>query len=225
MLDVWVTRDESDDGPMATALRSAGLRPMVEPVITRRIVDHPERLITHLSAGDWLVLTSPFAADALSCDAATRPNVAVVGDATRLRAETHDMRVELVSAQPSRESLFDALAQVAREGIVCYPRSSLVKPPPPWPRIRLESPVLYHTRPRQFDRSIIDRIDVVAVASASAARAIGPVTKPVASIGSKTSAALRSLGMEVAVQARMPKFEALADAIADYAKSSRHHRA
>lgn len=225
MLNVWVTRDETSDGPLASALRKVGLHPIVEPVITRRIVDHADQLIAHLSADDWLVLTSPFAADALACDSATRPNVAVVGDATRLRAETHNMHVELVSPHPSRESLFDALALVAHAGIVCYPRSSLAKPPPPWPQITLESPVLYHTRPRQFDRSIIDRVDIVAVASASAARAIGRVAIGVASIGPGTSAVLRTLGFAVAVEAESPRIDALAEAIADYARSSRHHRA
>lgn len=225
MLNVWVTRDETDDGPLATALREAGLRPIVEPAITRQVIDQPQQLIAHLSADDWLVITSPFAADALACDAATRPKVAVIGDATRQRAESHNMRVSLIAPQSTRDSLFKALAQIAATGIVCYPRSSLAKPPPAWPDITLESPVLYHTQPRDFDRSIIDRVDIIAVTSASAASAIGSTRKPVASIGPDTSAELKSMGIAVTVEAKSPQLTALADAIADYARSSRHHRA
>ena len=39
MLRVWVTRDESRDGPLSIALRKAGVAPVWEPVLERHVVD------------------------------------------------------------------------------------------------------------------------------------------------------------------------------------------
>lgn len=225
MLTVWVTRDETPDGPLATALRSVGLGAIVEPVITRRVVDQPSQLISHLSENDWLVLTSPFATDALSGPCATRPKVAVIGDATRRCALANGMRVECVAPRPDRESLFAELAKKVDRATVCYPRSSRATPPPAWGQVTIQSPILYHTRSRPFDRGVIDRSDVAAFASESAVSAAGYVDLPAAAIGPKTTRALKSLGMSVVAQAPAPDFDALAAAIADYARSSRHHRA
>jgi uroporphyrinogen-III synthase len=209
-----VTRDESRDGPLSTALRAHGLQPVLEPVLERRVVADPNEIIEQLGPDDWLVLTSPYAIEAAACDAARVPRVAVVAEPSRRVAEALGLRVELVSKGGDGKSLFAELREKATSGTVCYPRSALAASPEPWPGVELRCPVLYETTTRAFDRTVIERVDVVSVASPSAVRAVGPVDLPFASIGATTSAALRELGLEPWVEAPTPSFESLAAVIA-----------
>jgi uroporphyrinogen-III synthase len=195
--------------------------PVLEPVIEKRLVREPVDVLGRLGPDDWLVLTSPFAIEAVrACAAARIPRVAVVGaPSARLAAEL-GLRVELTSPEGHGAGLFGELRKRAGGGKVCYPRSSQASPPEPWPGVELESPVLYETMMRNFDRTVIQRVDVVAVASPSAVRAVGRVPLPFASIGRVTSAAVRELGCEPWVEAKPPSFEALAAAIAAGADAS-----
>lgn len=211
---VWVTRDEPSDGPLSTALRAHGLTVVHEPVLERRVVADAPAIIGQLTADDWLVLTSPFAIEAVACEAARIPRVAVVAESSRRAAEAHGMRVELVSSGGDGESLFQELRHKVTGGIVCYPRSSRAAIPDAWPGVDLRCPVLYETTTRAFDREVISRVDVVAVASPSAVHAVGPLNLPFASIGPTTSAAIRQMGREPWLEASAPSFEALAAAIA-----------
>jgi uroporphyrinogen-III synthase len=96
----------------------------------------------------------------------------------------------------------------------------LAKPPEHTFGSRLEAPVLYATKAREYDRRIVDRVDVVAVASPSAVRAVGKVDLPFASIGRSTSAALQALGLSPWAEATTPGFDALAHAIVARAQPS-----
>ena len=60
-MNVWVTRDEKSDGPLSSALRSAGLGVILEPVLERRVVTDAADVIARLGPDDWLVLTSVYA--------------------------------------------------------------------------------------------------------------------------------------------------------------------
>ncbi|MBU0618247.1 MAG: uroporphyrinogen-III synthase [Planctomycetes bacterium] len=211
---VWVTRDEPRDGPLSTALRDHGLLVVCEPVLERRVVAGALDVIAQLGPDDWLVLTSPYAIEAAACEAAKTPRVAVVAQPSRRAAEAHGMRVELVSSGGDGESLFRELRGKVTSGIVCYLRSSRAAMPESWPGVDLRCPVLYETTTRAFDRGVINRVDVVSVASPSAVLAVGPLDLPFASIGPTTSAAIRNLGREPWVEAPTPSFEALAVAIA-----------
>ena len=222
---VWVTRDESPDGPLTTALRGAGLTPVLEPVLTRRVVDDAAGTITTLGADDWLVLTSVYAIESVAAEPARIPRVAVVGEASQSAAEVKGLRVELVSRGGDGASLWDELKTRATTGRVCYPRSSLAKAPAPWPGVELLCPILYETVPRPYDSAVANRVDVVAVTSPSAVEAVGPLTLPFASIGPTTSDALRSIGIEPWVEAPHRSFASLAEAIAGQSDSSRHQRA
>ena len=213
---VWVTRDEGAEGPLSTALRQADLEVVLEPVLERRVVDDCAEAVGRLAADDWLVLTSPFAIDAVAAEPARIPRVAVVAEPSRRVAESRGFRVELISPGGDGKSLFDALRRTASRGKVCYPRSALVTPPECWPGVELTSPVLYETVPRSFNRDITEGVDVVSVASPSAVNAIGPAELPFASIGPSTSTALRQLGIEPWVEAPQPSFESLARIIADH---------
>ena len=123
------------------------------------------------------------------------------------------MRVELVG-EGDGDSLFRRLREIARSGRVCYPRSSEAGPREAWAQVELTCPVLYETTARAFDASVIERVDIAAVASPSAVRVID---LPLASIGPTTSAAIRAIGREPWLEAPQPSFDALAAAIADQA--------
>jgi uroporphyrinogen-III synthase len=223
---VWVTRDESDDGPLSAALRARGLTVLLEPVLERHIVAQPADLLRDLGADDWLVLTSVYAIEAVAqVPEAGVPQVAVVGDSSRRTAEKHGLRVALVSEDGHGETLFAKLRETVHSGIVCYPRSAQAEPQQPWPGIELRAPILYDTVPRIFDRDVARKVAIAAVTSPSAVEALGDIDIPLASIGRTTSEAVRCRGREPAVEASYPSFEHLAAAIADYLSDSRHHRA
>ena len=212
---VWVTRDEAADGPLSQALRDAGLEPVLEPVVSRRALTDARDEISRLGPDDWLVLTSVFAVEAVAVEPARVPRVAVVGEASRQAALALNLRVELVSADGTAAGLFTQLADCAGGTTVLYPRSSAAEAPVPAAEVHVVSPVLYETAPRSWRQGVIGEVDVVAVASPSAVRAVGSVDLPFASIGPTTTAALRESGIEPWVEAAEPSFEALARAIAD----------
>jgi uroporphyrinogen-III synthase len=214
-MKVWVTRDENEDGPLSKALQDAGLEPVVEPVVTRRVLGDARDEIERLGPDDWLVLTSVFAVDAVAIEAARVPRVAVVGEASRRAALARGFRVKLVSADGTGAGLFGELTRCAPGMTVLYPRSSLSEAPDLGSGIRVVSPVLYETASRSWRREVVDEVDVIAVVSPSAVRGVGDVKLPFASIGATTTAALRDAGTEPWVEAAEPSFEALARAIAD----------
>jgi uroporphyrinogen-III synthase len=222
---VWVTRDEPTDGPLSAALRNAGLEPVLEPVIARRVLTDARDEIARLGPDDWLVLTSVYAVEAVAVEHGCAARVAVVGEASRRAALSRSLRIELVSPDGTGAGLFRELAGCAQGAQVLYPRSSLAGVPQLPAGIRVVSPVLYETSARSWRRGVVEEVDVVAVASPSAVRAVGPVDLPFASIGPTTTAALRAAGMDPWVEAAEPSFEALARAIADQGASSRSQRA
>ena len=223
---VWVTRDEPNDGPLSIALRKLGLEVVLEPVIERKVVASPAELLAGLTGDDWLVLTSPFAIEAVAAEpAACVPHVAVVGESSGKLAAAAGLRVDLVGADGHGETLYAELRQRVTTGVVCYPRSAKAKPLEPWPDVEVRCPILYDTLPRAFDRSVAQRATIAAVASPSAVKALGDIDIPLASIGRATTAAIRSAGREPVVEPDYPTFENLAQAVADYLNSSRHQRA
>ena len=212
---VWVTRQEQPGGPLGQALEQHGLTPVHEPVVEQTVVTPPERFLNELDARDWLVLTSPYAIRCVGdAAAACRPRVAVVGPASAELARSYGMNVALVSAGESAHDLFDQLAAQVIAGRIVYPRSGQA-PETTWPaELPVDSLVLYDTVPRAYDESVVEWIDVVAVTSPSAVRAVGRRPRPFASIGKTTTAALHTLGVAPWVAAPTPGFEQLAAAIA-----------
>lgn len=222
---VWVTRDEGPHGPLSKALCEAGLESAFEPVIERHVVGTATDEIQRLGADDWLVFSSAFAVKAVDRKLAQAPRVAVVGPGTRDAARRRGFRVEWVGDHGGSAALFKMLRETAQSGVICYPRSALAEVPQPWAGVKIISPVVYETRKRSFDRGIVARIDVVAVASPSAVDAIGPIDRPFASIGPTTSAALRRHGIEPWLESPDPGFSALAASIAAQSPPSRNQRA
>ncbi|HVP11105.1 MAG TPA: uroporphyrinogen-III synthase [Phycisphaerae bacterium] len=223
---VWVTRDETADGPLCTALRARSLEVLLEPVLERRVVADPAEFLHELKPDDWLLLTSVYAIEAVAGNAEAKvPQVAVVGESSRHAAERHGLRVALISPDGHGETLFARLRESVHQGVVCYPRSAQAEVPESWPGIELRAPVLYETVPRIFDRNAAKKAAIAAVASPSAVDALGDLDIPLASIGRTTSVAICRHGRQPAVEAPYPSFDHLADAIANYLSDSRHHRA
>ena len=221
-MKVWVTRDEPVDGPLSTALRAAGLEVVNEPVITRRVISDARDEILSLGENDWLVLTSAYAVKAAHQPETVVFKVAVVGQATKQAAQDAGWTVAFVSKGGDATSLFAELAPRAAGQTICYPRSSQAIPPTLSDDITLLCPVAYETEPCEYRIEVVDEIDVIAVASPSAVRAVlatGKVDKPFASIGPTTSAALRELDIEPWVEAPEKSLDSLAEAIAKKARS------
>jgi uroporphyrinogen-III synthase len=211
---VWVTREEEPNGPCSAALQARGLRTILEPVLARRVVADPADLLAGLSATDWLVLTSPFAIDAVAAAPQSRvPQVAVVGESSRQRALAHGLRVQLVGADGHGATVFAELRARVLRGRVCYPRSAQAQAPEAWADVEVHAPVLYQTLPREFDPGVARRCALAAVASPSAVAALAKCEIPLASIGRATSAAIRRQGRAPVAEAAYPTFEGLADAI------------
>lgn len=224
-MKIWVTRDEPPDGPLGCTLRAAGLEVVHEPVLLRRALTDARGEISQLGSDDWLVLTSVYAIEAVAGDVAQVPKVAVVSEASRRAAEARGFRAALVSNGGTAKSLFDELFNLAQGKTICYPRSSQATPPNAPTGIELVSRVLYETIAREYRQSIVDEVDIVAVTSASAVRAVGVVKLLYASIGSSTTTALREIGIEPWVESAHPNFDSLAQMIATQVNVSRHHRA
>lgn len=115
---VLVTRSAEQAGDLAEALRSAGLEPVLLPMLTFREVpsDTLDRALAELECFDWLVLTSVNAVkalrDRLARTGALAPpplRIAVVGASTGSAVQTLLLREpELVSPEP----VADVLAQL-----------------------------------------------------------------------------------------------------------------
>lgn len=227
---VWVTRDEKADGALSSALQARGLIVVHEPVLTRRYVDDADAAIATLSDDDWLVLTSPYAVEAIKVPSTIKPKVAVVGVSSQKVALEKGLRVELVSTGGDAQSLFDELRQRVSVGTVCYPRSSLANPPDAWGDVTLLTPLLYITEPCEFDTTVIDRIDLIALSSPSAVDSLSNAgitlrDYTLASIGPTTSKAIRVHNTEPSIEAPRRTLESLAEAIENYGNDSRHQRA
>ena len=212
---VWVTRDEPSDGPLCSALIRQGLEPVLEPVLRRRIIADLSDQIAQLDVDDWLVLTSPFAIEAID-PKAVRCRVAVVGGASQKLAESRGLRVERTSPDQTACGLFESLdADPARARRILYPRSSKATPPS-CTSIHVDSPVLYETVQIPFDQTVAHQTDAVILTSPPAAQAVASISQlpPCASIGPTTPAALRARGIEPWLESPEPNFPQIATAVA-----------
>ncbi len=211
-----MTRDEAADGPLCGALRAAGLDPLLEPVLMRTVDEAAREALNGIAPGDFVVLTSPFAINAVHDLPAVRAaRVAVVGAPSAALARDAGLNVVLVGADGRGETLFAQLRDEVSSGSVWYPRSSQAHEPKPWAGITLHSPVLYRTEPRSYRAEVRAQCDVASLTSPSAVRVVGPIDQPVASIGETTSAAIaQELGRTAEIVAATPTFAALAAAIA-----------
>lgn len=217
MTRVWVTRDEPPGGPLASALKAEGLFPISEPVLETTTVGDAQTELAALGPDDWLVLTSVRAIRAVAQPQASVPRVAVVGEVSAQIAHELKLRVEYVSSSGDSSALWKHIKQNIGFGSkVCFPCSSRSLAPG-LEGVEVITPVLYEVRDRRFDRSVAQRVDVVAFASPSAVQSVatqlGRLSIPSASIGPTTSAAIRKAGGEILVECLERNFTSLARAI------------
>ncbi|MDW3220149.1 MAG: GNAT family N-acetyltransferase [Acidimicrobiales bacterium] len=121
---VVVTRPREQSAALCDALVELGAEPVPVPVIT--IEDPPDGgaaltdALARLTAGDWLVITSPNGATrvgaALEAPLADGVSVAVIGPGTKAKAEAAGLRVDLVPSSSIAEGLAEALPSPGADG-------------------------------------------------------------------------------------------------------------
>lgn len=132
---VVVTRDEPDDGPLASGLRNLGLRVLTWPVL--RIsppasVEPLERALATASDFDWITFASQHAVAAVTArlrSAPPRARIAAVGKRTAETLQDKGWHVDIVPEEATAEGLVKALApEIAPGAKVLFPASSRALP-------------------------------------------------------------------------------------------------
>ncbi len=220
---VWVTRDESIDGPLCWALKTVGLTPILAPVIRRVPRPQAREALAAAAPSDLVLFTSPFAIEVVGAPQSCR-RAAVVGVSTAKAATSLGYEV-VVASVGGLSRLISAINQEPKAQTIWHPCSDVAEVISPIPGAAVMRVHAYDTHPIAWDASAVQTVNMIAVASPSAVRAIGFRRQPFASIGPTTSQAIRMLGIEPAMEAEEASFESLANAIADYFIDSRHQRA
>lgn len=217
MNHIWVTRDEIDDGPLCTALRAHQLEPILEPVVRREVLASGKHQLHAIRPGDWLILTSPFAIEAvLDLPNVPEANLAVVGTASEQRAKELGLKVGFRGPDGTGESLRNLITSKIHSGTVWYLRSDQATALANWADVTLHDVVLYSTRRRDYNPAIQSRVSLISLTSPSAVEAIEDIQRPVASIGPTTTAALLERNISPVTVPDTPSLNGLASAIAEW---------
>ena len=201
---VVVTRPRGREADLAAALRARGHDVLHVPLLAVETVgDGP----IEVSGYDWVVVTSVTGARELRRRIVGRPRrVAAIGQATAAAFG----EVDLVPAVSTQEGLLAELPRPA--GRVLFAAAEGARSLLP-EALAADVVVLYRTHELRPEAAIEG--DFVVLASASAARALGRITRelPVVSIGPETSAAARAAGLEVVAEAASHDLRGLVDAV------------
>lgn len=234
-LRIVVTRAESDDGPLSAALRRAGAKPIVVPLVGIDPVDHDEtRAPIAIPDFDWLVFTSGngvrmFAAQldtgALSAFRAHR-RIASVGPATARAVAECGANSALIAPEFIAESLANALGDVAGKRIL-WPRAagarSVLADTLRSRGADVVERILYETIPLPVADEMRDEVltaDVVTFTSPSSVRAFTgtfgvDVAPRIVCIGPVTALAAREAGLAVHAVASVFTLDGLVAALAE----------
>jgi uroporphyrinogen III methyltransferase/synthase len=184
------------DGRLAERLRAAGFDVVEAPLIRLEEIDGPP-----IDGGsyDWILVTSRNAVEPLLRRLSGRPaRIAAIGPGTAEELKAHGIAPDFVAQRSTQEGLAEELP--TPHGRVLHAaaedaRDVLVR------ELGAEQLPLYRTVGLELD-SFPDA-DLVVVASASAARALGALRRdlPCVSIGPVTSAEARDVGLEVVAEA------------------------
>ncbi|MEL6498424.1 MAG: uroporphyrinogen-III synthase [Planctomycetota bacterium] len=214
---VWVTRDETDDGPLSRAIRGHGFDVETAPLLRTEQLSDGEAALRSLSPGDWLVLTSPQALRSVSALAISLGlRTAVVGEASRRIAEARGFRVALTAPEASAKDLWNSLRPLVQGQRVCFLKSEHA-PLPESPLQDFISETIYRMVPVMVDPAVVTRCTVVAFTSPTAVTAclgqFGGVPLPAACIGATTESCATHLGANILCVPRIPSLNALASEI------------
>jgi uroporphyrinogen-III synthase len=206
---VIVTRPQGQEEPLASRLRELGHEVALCPLT--RIEALGEGPID-LSGYDWVLVTSVNGAAELARRRHGRPrHVAAIGPGTAAALDEHGLHVDLVPAVSTQEGLLAELPRPVGRALFAgaeRARRLLVD------ELDADFVPLYRTIALQPDS--VSAGDVVLLASASAARAFGALGAgvPAISIGPQTTAAARTAGIAVLVEAERHDLEGLLAALA-----------
>jgi len=241
-LRIVVTRPRAQAASLVTALESAGAVAVAVPVIA---IDDPadggaqlRAALRAMSAGDWLVLTSPNGAERVGRVVADSPlavgvMVAVVGPATAAVAESAGIRVDLVPTNSIAEGLLEVFPAPTAEGQhVVLARAEVARDVLPVGLARsgwtVDDIAAYRTVAvpvGDWGREACRSADAVVFTSSSTVThlvdAVGVDCLPpvVASIGPATSATLAARGVEVTIEAKTHTIPGLVSALESWALS------
>lgn len=238
-----VTRDEDIDGPLSLALRDHSAEVLCVPFVGQTVAPDDTALrLAVRTPPEWLVLTSSRALQALVPALAREgltladfpAKIAAVGRATARAIEALGRQVDVVPEEESVEGLLRALVpRLAIRTHILYPRAARTEG-----RLaeRLREAGMFVADPIAYSTQVVldvnmlqlllgDRTpDVIVFASASAASALlcvedEPIQRMLrsavrASIGPRTTDALRDANLPPHVEAPDRSFAAIADALA-----------
>jgi uroporphyrinogen-III synthase len=205
---VVVVRSERRAGSLADRLEAAGLAVVRCPLVeVEPLGDDPVD-----AECDWLVVTSPNAAEELARRGLSgRPRaVAAVGPGTAEALEEAGIHVDLVPEVATQEGLLAALPRPAGQVVVAAAEGArrLLAD-----ELGARFVALYRTTELPAPKPA--RGDLVALASSSQARAFARLGRPlpVVSIGPQTTAAAEAAGLRVVAEARTHDLPGLVAAV------------
>jgi uroporphyrinogen III methyltransferase / synthase len=203
-----VTRARGQAGPLAAALRAAGVDVVECPLIEIEAVsDEP----IDGSGYDWVIVTSANGAAELARRGRNLPRLAAVGPATADALAAHGLSAAFVPAESSQDGLLAELPRPA--GRVLFAAAEGARRGP-IEVLGADFVALYRTR--LLSPELPDG-DVVVLASGSAARAYAGAggRAPAVTIGPETTRVARSVGIQVAREAATRDVEGLVAAVCD----------
>ncbi len=236
-----VTRTAEQAGTFSTLLRESGAQVFSLPLLRTLYLNPPfDELSASLLRSSWLVFTSANGVEALHALLARHPmplppglRIAAVGPQTAQSLEAHGWHASLLPSRSSGADLGLALLPLLGPGDrVCWAKAreadtalaTLLQEA----GIPLEAHALYESVPDAAAAALLPsllcplQIDTATFAAASAVRAfahaLGMTPLPsglrLASIGPRTSEAMRELGWNVHYEASTPSLKSLASALA-----------
>jgi uroporphyrinogen III methyltransferase/synthase len=210
---VIVTRPRAQAAPLVRRLEALGHEVVECPLIEiERISDEP----IDCAGYEWAIVTSPNGADEVARRAINLPKVAAVGPGTAETLRGHGIDPDFVAQVSSVDGLLDEFPRPS--GKVLYLAAEGARRGP-IEALGADYVPLYRTV--LLEREAPEG-DVVVLASGSAARAFASTgaKTPAISIGPETTRVARSVGVEVALEARSHDLDGLVDAIAVYAEQT-----
>ena len=210
---VIVTRPRAQAGPLVERIESLGHEVVECPLIEiERTSDDP----IDCAGYEWVIVTSPNGADETVRRARNLPKVAAVGPGTAETLRAQGVEPDFVPRVSSVDGLLDEFPRP--EGRILYLAAENARRHP-IEALGADYVPLYRTVLLQPDAP---DGDVVVLASGSAARAYAWTggTAPAVSIGPETTRVARSVGLDVAVEARSHDLDGLVAAVSEFAAAA-----
>jgi uroporphyrinogen-III synthase len=209
---VIVTRQSEQAGPLIDALRREGFEPILCPLIeTEPIGNGP----IDVQGYDWVIVTSATGAEQLvRRHQGSLPRVAAIGGATASALSSFGIAVDFVPSEPSQERLVEEFPRPSGRVVFVGAEEALGLIV-----AELDADFVPVYRTRRLRPAMLPEGDLALLASPSAADAFAALRLdiPVVTIGPRTTAAARRLGIHVLAQARTQDVAGLVAAVREAA--------